>query len=148
MDLLKKLAAFLVVAVLFGFFGWWLGPDLRGDFSHRNDAFESVNDAQIVEAKCKSKLFLISFCDVKATGAGVSGGLREFSYFLIGGLGNEGVGLRRSKGGGPVASRYLTTNIGIDYLIRRIGSFAILMGLMGAALVGCFVAIVRSNAPA
>ncbi len=137
MTIIKRLLAFLVMLGLFGFMGWWLSGDLWADFQHRNDTFEDVRDAKIVSAKCKSKLFVISFCGVKAQGAGVPGNEREFSYFILGGLGDEGIGLRRTAGSGPAASRYLTTTTGIDYLTTRIASYLILMGLLGALVVGC-----------
>ena len=137
MTIIKRLLAFLFMLGLFGFMGWLLGGDLWADYQHRNDTFENVRDAKIISAKCKSKLFVISFCDVKAQGPSVPGNEREFSYFILGGLGDEGIGLRRSAGSGPVTSRFLTTTTGIDYLTTRIVSYLILMGLLGAAVVGC-----------
>jgi hypothetical protein len=145
MAIVKSLAAFLFMALLFGFMGWWLGGDLWNDFTHRNDKYEAVRDAQIVEAKCKSKLFLISFCDVKVRGTGVADGYREFSYFLLGGVGNDGVGLRRAQGAEPAQDRFLTTTIGLDYLITRIVSFTALMGMLGAVVIWALVAMVRGT---
>jgi hypothetical protein len=114
-----------------------IGSDLWADFQHRNDRFEAVRDAKIISAKCKSKVFVISFCDVKAqgpnvAGPGVAGNEREFNYFILGGLGDEGVGLRRAAGDGPAADRHLTTTIGIEYLTTRIVSYLVLMGFLGA----------------
>jgi hypothetical protein len=146
MDTLKKLASALLFATLFGFFCWWLGGDLLNDFTHRNDKFEVVRDAQIVEAKCKSKLFVLSFCDIKAKGAGITENTREFGYFILGGVGDDRVALQRTVGPGSATDRYLTTTTGVDYLVTRIISFAILMGLIGAAVVGCLLAIARGNA--
>jgi hypothetical protein len=143
MAIVKSLAAFLFMALLLGFMGWWLGGDLWNDVTHRNDKYEEVRDAQIVEAKCKSKLFLISFCDVKVRGTGVVDGYREFSYFLLGGVGNDGVGLRRTQGAEPAQVRYLTTTIGLDYLITRIVSFVVLMGMLAAVVVWMLVVMVR-----
>jgi hypothetical protein len=120
--------------------GWLLSGDLWSDFRHRNDKFEAVRDAKIVSAKCKSKLFIMAFCDIKAQGAGVPGNEREFTYFIIGGLGDEGVGLRRSEGAGAPASRYLTTTMGIDFLTTRIVSYVIMMGMLGAICVGLLMA--------
>jgi hypothetical protein len=143
MDTLKKLAGTLFMALLFGFFGWWLGGDLWNDFSHRGDTFEVVRDAQIVEAKCESKLFVLSFCDVKATGAGIEGGKRGFGYFLLGGVGDDRVALQRAQGPGPATDRYLTTTIGIEYLVTRVISFAIWMGLLGAIVIAGIIATIR-----
>jgi hypothetical protein len=145
MDTLKKLAGTVFVALLFGFFCWWLGGDLLNDFTHRNDKFEVVRDAQIVEAKCKSKLFVLSFCDIKAKGTGIADGTREFGYFILGGVGDDRVALQRSVG--PATDRYLTTTTGIDYLVTRIISFAILMGLIGG-FIACLMALVRGTSTA
>lgn len=145
MDTLKKLAGTVFVAALFGFFCWWLGGDLLNDFTHRNDKFAVVRDAEIVEAKCKSKLFVLSFCDVKATGAGIAGGTREFGYFILGGVGDDRVALQRSEGAGPAKDRYLTTTTGAEYLVTRLVSFAILMGLIGAGFIACLLALVRGT---
>jgi hypothetical protein len=145
MGTLGRIAAFLFMAMLFCGLGWWLGGDLWHDFTHRADKFEPARDAQIVEAKCKSKLFVISFCDVKVKGAGVSGGEREFSYFLLGGVWGDSVAAQRSAGPGPAKDRYLTTTIGIDYLITRIVSFAVLMGLIGAVVIAALIAVIRGK---
>jgi hypothetical protein len=146
MDTLKKLAGTVFVAALFGFFCWWLGGDLLSDFTHRNEKFEVVRDAEIVEAKCKSKLFVLSFCDIKAKGTGIAEGTREFGYFILGGVGDDGVSLQRAAGAGPAKDRYLTTTTGVDFLVTRIISFAILMGLIGAALIGSLFALFRGTA--
>ncbi len=140
MTIVKNLLGVLFMLAVFGFMGWMLGGDLWADFQHRNDTFENVRDARIVSAKCKSKLFVISFCDVKAQGASISGNEREFSYFILGGLGDEGIGLRRAQGSGLATSRYLTTTTGIDYLTTRIVSFVVLMGILGAIVVGLLLA--------
>ena len=135
MNTLKMTAAFLVLAGLFGFMGWLFGVDLKEDFVHRGDIFEVVRDAEIVEARCKTKLFVFSFCDVKAKGAGVAGGVREFNYFVFGGLGEERVTLKRAQGVGPGTSRFLTTSVGMDYLTTRIVSYAVMMGVFSWMLI-------------
>jgi hypothetical protein len=137
---IKRVLGFLFMLAVFGGIGWLLSGDLWSDFQHRNDKFDAVGDAKIVSAKCKSKLFVMAFCDIKAQGTGVPGNEREFTYFIIGGLGDDGVGLRRSEGGAPPASRYLTTTMGIEFLTTRIVSYVAMMGILGAICVGLLLA--------
>jgi hypothetical protein len=145
METLKRLLAALFILVLTGFFGWWFGQDLWADFQHRAAQFEPVRDARITEAKCKSKLFVIAFCDIKATGASLAGGRAEFSYFMLGGAGDDPIGLQRVTGPGAATTRYVTTTYGIEHFWSRVISFAVLMGVLLAVIGAGVVAFVRGN---
>lgn len=128
---MKQLLAMLVMIVLLGFFGWWLGPGLMSDYSARNQTLIPVTDMTITEAECTSKLFFISFCDIKAEGSHAVA-KEEIHYLLFGNMGGKSVGLLRS----PESPQVLTTNIGIDYFWNRVVAFAVFMGIFFAGLVG------------
>jgi hypothetical protein len=41
-------------------------------------------DARIGKASCSTRLFVISFCEIRADGASLPGGRIELNYFLLG----------------------------------------------------------------
>jgi hypothetical protein len=147
---MKKLLAGLFFLAITGILGWLVGKDLWADFQHRNAQYESVRDARITEAKCKSKLFVIAFCDIKATGTLLPGGSIELNYFILGGIGDEPIGLQRAKGPGAPTTRHVTTNYGMDHLVTRIVSFLVMLGFMIALAVGGLIGFMRrkNEAPA
>lgn len=145
MKVVKLGLAALFFLALTGFLGWLVGKDLWADFQHRNAQFEPARDARITEAKCKSKLFIIAFCDIKAAGNSIPGGNTEFNYFMLGGVGDDSIGLQREKGAGAPATRYLTTTYGIDHLWSRIISFVILLGFMIALIFGGLIGYMRGE---
>lgn len=127
----------LFMLVLVGFFIWWLGPRLVNDFSARADHFAPITDMRIAEAKCRSKLFVISFCDIKTEGP-AQGEKHQLSYLILGSLGGERVSLLRSQ----EHPQLLTSNIGVDYFWNRVLSFAVFVGLLGALVVGGIVSMI------
>jgi hypothetical protein len=140
---MKQLLAGLFFLVCTGFLGWLVGKDLWADFQHRNAQYESARDARITEAKCKSKLFVIAFCDIKATGTLLPGGSIDLNYFLLGGVGDEPISIQRAKGPGAPATRHVTTNYGIEHLTARIVSFIVLLGFMLALTFGGLIGFLR-----
>ncbi|MGH6815944.1 MAG: hypothetical protein ACREC6_09580, partial [Hyphomicrobiaceae bacterium] len=119
-----------------------LGPVLWDDFNIRNDPIAVVRDMRITEAKCRTRIFVVTLCDIKMTDAAGSANTREFNYLIVGGLGDETVMPQRSQGPSPI----LTTNIGMDYLINRLVSFVAVMVCLAAIALGGLVAGVRSFA--
>lgn len=140
---MKKIFAFLVMAALVGFFSWWLGPGLANDYTARSGTLVPAQDLRISEAKCRTKLFVISFCDIKTEGAS-DAQKQELSYLIFGRLGGEGVSLLRSQENPAI----LTSTVGIDYFWNRVISFLALVGLLSLLLIGSVIAMVRTESPA
>ncbi len=132
--------AALFMAGLVGFFCWWLGPGLISDYGLRNETLVPVTDMQITEAKCRSKLFVISFCDIEAEGPR-QGEKNELSYLILGSMGGENVGLLRSLEHPDV----VTSNIGIDYFWNRVASFIVFGGLLAALVIGGIIGMARGG---
>ena len=83
---MKSLLASLLFLVAFGFLGWLFGADLLADIQHRESKYAVARDITITEARCKSKLFVIAFCDFKLNGATDR---KELNYFVLGGVSDE-----------------------------------------------------------
>jgi hypothetical protein len=123
---MKLVLAGIFFLALAGFFGWLLGPPLIDDVALRGQKLAVAPDVRIADARCRSKLFVFSLCDMKLQVGGGSG-MREVNYFIVDRLGGAQVVAMRSPGPQPV----LTTNIGMDHLTNRLVSFAALMLLCG-----------------
>lgn len=139
----KLLLASAFFWLLTAFFGWWMGGDLWADFQNSNAKLEPARELRITEAKCRSKLFVISFCDIKYSGPGVPGGSREISYLIAGGVGDASLSLQRVAGAGATAIRHVTTDYGMANLTNRIVSFGVLMLLLLAMSVGGIITAFR-----
>lgn len=120
---MKGFFSALLFAALAAGLGWMFGPPLWQDLRLRGEKLVAVADGRITEAKCQSKLFVVTWCDVNYDRGGASG---SFAYLLFGRLGGERVGLQRAPG----ASGALTTTLGMDYLIDRVIAFIVFMALM------------------
>lgn len=120
---MKGFFSALLFAGLTAGLGWMFGPPLWQDLQLRGERLEAVADGRITEAKCRSKLFVVTWCDVDYDRGGAKG---SFAYLLFGQLGGERVGLQHAPG----ASDALTTTLGMDYLLDRVIAFIVFMGLM------------------
>ena len=115
---------FLGVAVALA---WLVGFDLWKDFRQRHAQFEPAGDARIIEARCKTGLFVAAFCTIRATGASLPENRVDLRYFLIGWSGNDRpLALLRANGPEAPSLRHITTTYGIEHLSARIASFAVL----------------------
>ena len=141
----KLLLASAIMFAITGFFVMWLGPDLKSDFQNRSAHFEPARDVRITQARCRSKLFVISFCEISLSGKNVPGGKQEISYLIFGGLGDEPIGLMRTATPGAGGQHAFSTRIGMDYLTNRIISFAVFVVLLGALCVGGLIALFRGK---
>ena len=99
-----------------------------------------VSDMQITEARCRTKVFVISFCDIKAQGL-PQGEKHKFAYLILGSMGGESVSLLRSQ----EHTEIVTSNIGIDYFWNRVATFVVFVGLLAALVIGGIIGILRGS---
>ena len=132
---MKIFFAALFMALCGGILGYLIGPPILADLRANRATLEPARTLTIKEARCRSKLFVLSFCDVKYDGASKG----ELNYFILSNMGGEPIQLLSPKGKpGPV-----TSNIGVDYLTNRIVSFVILEGFMAALVIGGLMSLLR-----
>ena len=118
---------------LMAFLVWLLLPSLITDFSSRADTYNLTADEKVVEAKCRTKLTMISLCDIKLVNS-KSGETSEFNYLIGGSVGGEFVTPIRFNSG----SQALSTSTGLEHLNNRLAMFGgfllfLLMMLFGLA---------------
>jgi hypothetical protein len=100
---------------------WLIGFDLWEDFRQRHAQFEPVREARIIEARCKTGLFVAAFCTIRATGAPRPEGRVDLRYFLIGWSSDDRpLALLRANGPEAPPLRHITTTYGIEHLGARI----------------------------
>jgi hypothetical protein len=110
---------------------WWLGPDLARDWRIRGDA-AAAGTAVLEQAQCRSRLSVLTVCDITYTDAGSSATPhRTMWYFFIGRRGEEPIALVRSRSDPGAVS----TNIGLATFYSRLLVFALILAL----LIGCIV---------
>jgi hypothetical protein len=136
----------LILAILFFsgavlFWGWVYGPALLNDFNiHRNETTDA-RDMRIDEARCRSKLFIVSWCTISyspVTSARRNiGGLE---YFFIEHIGNQPVRLLRSTGDSSI----LTSDLGLTYFSSRIFALLLIGGLYAAGMVSAIIQLMRA----
>lgn len=107
----------IFLLAIFGFLGWLLAPALWTDWQIRDQPLVEARDVQVTEAKCRTKLFVLSFCDVEFTDA--TSQKHSFFYFIAGMNSGETVSIMRS---GSDSSVY-TTSLGMAYFYDRLLSF-------------------------
>jgi hypothetical protein len=122
---MRSFLAALVLIAVFGFGGWLFGPPLWQDFQLKDAKLVPAAGAEITEAKCRSKLFVVTWCEIDYKSGGRKG---SFKYLLFGSMDGERVALRQAGG-------VMTTTIGMSYLTNRLITFAVLV-LIGLFLVG------------
>ncbi len=122
------LSAIGLFALLFGLLAgalWWLGPDLARDW--RIDDVVEAGGARIEELRCRSRLVLISVCDVAFVDErSAEASRRTLWYFFIDRVGQEPIALLRSKSD-PAA---ITTNLGLDKFYHRLLALILIVGLL------------------
>ncbi len=125
------LSAIGIFALLFGLLAgalWWLGPDLARDW--RIDDPVEAGGVRIEEARCRSRLVLITVCDVRfVDDRSAEAARRTLWYFFIDRADPEKIVLLRSKSD-PAA---ITTNLGLDEFYNRLLVLILIVGL----LLGC-----------
>ena len=122
------LSAIGVFALLFGLLAgalWWLAPDLARDWGidHAGEA----GGARIEEVRCRSRLALITVCDVRfVDDRSAEAARRTLWYFFIAKADSERIVLLRSKSD-PAA---ITTNLGLDEFYNRLLVLIVIVGLL------------------
>ena len=102
---------------------WWLGPDLARDW--RIDDVVEAAGARIEQTRCRTRLVLITVCDVAFVDErSADASRRTLWYFFIDRVGEERIALLRSKSD-PAA---ITTNLGMDKFYHRLLALALVVG--------------------
>src|SRR5262245_7710925 len=120
----------LLIGALAGLL-WWLGSDLIRDWRMGDAA--AANDVRVEEARCRSRLIVLQFCNVTLTEDGAAA-KRTLWYVFIGGAGSERVTALRSRSD----PTHLSTDLGQEKLFSRSATLALALALLalciGAAL--------------
>ena len=136
---MKQIAAGLFFGALCAFLIYLLGPPLMSDFGRDAKSLVPARGVAVNEAKCKTYVFVVAFCNVKLTGRQLAGGSQRIEYLMLGRPGGESVRAMQSPGSGPAS---VTTSFGMSHLTNRLVSFLVLTGLIGAmALAGLWSGI-------
>jgi len=142
--LMRQLWPSLLFLVVGGALVWLIGIELWGDYQVRNGQFEGVQDARIAEARCKTHLFVASFCDIRAAGTSLPGGRLDLRYFLLGSTdASAPIALLRASGPEPAALRHVTSTYGMEHLTTRIVSFAVLELVMLTFVMAPLIGLLR-----
>jgi hypothetical protein len=115
MERLKSLGLGLVCLGLAALFGWLLASDLIQDIRHRNDTLAEAQDIRLVSGKCKTRLFVMSICDLKMRRSSPSTEIEQ-TYFLLGNYGGSTVSILRSQ----QDPSYITTSMGREQFWNRL----------------------------
>lgn len=141
---LRQLWPSLLFLVLGGGIVWLIGLSLWDDYRLRGAQFERIQDARIAKASCSTRLFVISFCEIRADGASLPGGRIELNYFLLGDTdASSPIALLRAKGPEPAALRHVTTTYGMEHLTTRIVSFGVVELVMLALVLAPLAGLLR-----
>lgn len=134
--------AFLA-ALFFGAIGvflvWFMGPSVWQDFQTDESKLVPALDYRVTEAKCKSRVFVVTSCDVELTNQ-VTNEEVDFDYFMFGRFGGESVyGLKTIDG------ETLTTNIGMEYATNRLMTLIVFALFCMAMVAGGIMAMFKKN---
>lgn len=113
MKFMKALLATLFFGAIAVFFVWFMGPAIWKDFRTDASTLVPAVEHRVTEAKCRSRVFVVTTCDVELTNVTTSE-TTDFDYLIFGRMGGESVyGLQSADG------KTLTTNTGMDNLTNR-----------------------------
>src|SRR5262245_36107650 len=125
---MRQVWPLLLLLVGGGCLVWLIVLDLWSDYRLRDGQFERIQDARIAKASCSTKLFVMSFCEIRADSASLPGGRIELNYFLLGDTdASSPIALLRAKGPEPSALRQGTNTYGIEHLTAHSVSFGVVM---------------------
>ena len=121
-----------IFALLFGLLAgalWWLGPDLARDWRIADPV--EAGGARIEEARCRSRLVLITVCDIRVLDErSAEAARRTLWYFFIGRADPEKIALLRSKSDREA----ITSNLGLDKFYPRLLMLVLIVGLLAACI--------------
>jgi hypothetical protein len=135
---MAKIVAGLVLIAAVGLLSWPVAPTLWSDLQLRNQPLVEATDINVSDGKCRTKVFVLSFCEIEFTDAAQS--RHSFYYFITAMSSNESFAILRS----PQNTALYTTSLGMAYLANRAASF--LAGLTILALI-VFSAASRRSEP-
>jgi hypothetical protein len=126
------LALFGVFALLIGCLTgllWWLGPSLVTDWRVGDAA--PAGDVRVEEARCRSRLLILQFCNVTlAQDGAATAARRTLWYVYLGTKGNERVSALRSRSDPAL----LSTDLGQEQLLSRSATLALAAALLGLCI--------------
>jgi hypothetical protein len=141
------LSAFGLFAMLFGLLAGalaWLGPDLARDARIGRDLV-AASEARLVEARCRSRLAIVTVCDVTYARAGTGGASdaqRTLRYFFVAGAraGAEPIALLSPRGD-PAT---VTSDLGVEIFYPRLFVLALIVALL-AGFIALSVGVIRQG---
>ena len=143
-NLVRQLWPSVLFLIVGGALVWLIGLSLWDDYRLRDAQLERIQDARIAKASCSTRLFVISFCEIRADSASFPGGRIELNYFLLGDTDTSSpIGLLRAKGPEPAELRQVTSTYGMEHLTARIVSFGALELVMLALILAPLVGLLR-----
>jgi hypothetical protein len=115
---------------------WWLGPDLLRDWRAGFDVVEA-RGARIETARCRSRLMIVTVCDITIAGPAAGAARQTLWYFFIDSVGREPiVPLQPRSASGPDPDpETVTTNLGLDKFHHRLLALALVVGLLAFCIV-------------
>jgi hypothetical protein len=114
---------------------WWLGPDLARDWRIDGEVVKAEG-ARIEASRCRSRLVLVTLCDVTFQYGSVDDTERRtLWYFFIDRLDPEPIALVRPKADATLSADRITTNLGLDKLYHRLLALVLVLALLGACIV-------------
>jgi hypothetical protein len=143
MERLKNIGWALLCLGFAAVFAFIWGRDVVADLAHRNDAFEQAATYRLTEGKCRSKMFVISNCELKLRDT-ASGKTLEKEYFMLGNYGGTSISILKSTSD----PTYLTTSMGREQLWNRVLLIFVPIGLFGFGGLVLLAKALRGGAPA
>jgi hypothetical protein len=127
------LALFGVFALLIGSLAgllWWLGPNLVRDWRIGDAAV--AGDVRIEEARCRSRFFVLQFCNVTLAEDGTAtAAKRTLWYVYLGTGGSDRVVVALRSRSDPAL---LSTDLGQEQLLSRSAALALAVSLLGLCI--------------
>ena len=136
MEMLKKLGGAVVLLALAGALFFFYGPELVKDVTHMGQDAAYAEQHDFVDGSCDARL-VFYLCDVKVSGATVSGDSKTLRYFMI-----DMPGGSKSVGVEEYADGVVTTSLGRAYLWNRIAMMLLFGGIF---LFGAFAILFKKG---
>ena len=121
-------------ALLFGglalLFPYWFGQTLLRDVLARNDETQTAAELQVTRASCRTFFFLVTTCRVVVQDKGSD--VRTLDYAISGPIARNDITAQRSR----TSPGQLTTSLGREFLVNRVVTFLVWMGLLITLFIG------------
>ena len=116
---------------------WLWGPLILKDYQLSGQSLQPTTAFAVTDARCKTKVFFLSSCDVTLEPSAGRGAKQEFDYFILGRMGGESVYPMVDP-----ATNAVTTNIGVEYITNRILMLVLLSGFLFVLGIGALAKVV------